>query len=97
MARGYTVDSGPGAPGFSVDHAIRWAGGRPTRQFLVKRVPKRSVPVATFRCAECGFLESYADAEFESKQQYSLRTMFIAVTVFAVVLGLIVSLIRLSN
>jgi hypothetical protein len=97
MARAYTVDSGPGPAAFSADHASRWSAGTQIRRILKMRVPRGSLPIATFRCTKCGYLESYADREFESKQQYSLRGMFIAVTVVAVVLGLIVSLIRFSN
>jgi hypothetical protein len=97
MARGYTIDSGPGPAAFSADHASRWSAGPPIRRILKMRVPRGSLPIASYRCTKCGYLESYADAEFESKQQFSLRVLFIAVTIVAVVLGLIVSLIRLSN
>ena len=61
-------------PGFVVDEthggrlASRWAEGSPLRSFLawkgIKRPKKAVIPVGTFRCAGCGYLESYARDEF---------------------------------
>ena len=57
-------------------HESSWVKGQPTIPALVKALSwniftlpgeKRYVPVATFRCQSCGFLESYAREEFEPK------------------------------
>jgi hypothetical protein len=42
-----------------------WAEGPPRRSFWWgTRAADKTLPVGTFRCATCGFLESYARAEF---------------------------------
>jgi len=43
-----------------------WVEGPPERSFWTGvKVPKeKCLPTATFRCATCGYLESYAQAEF---------------------------------
>ena len=50
-------------------HVINWVEGPPHKAFwTVTRVPKEGgVPVGTFRCSVCGFLESYAHPEFAAK------------------------------
>ncbi len=48
------------------------------------------LPTRTFRCASCGYLESYAREEFAPRWQFSLRTLLIAITVVAFVLGFLV-------
>ena len=60
--------------GFIVDRAtnrrvINWVEGAPEKYFwTVTRVPEeKCVPVGTFRCSVCGFLESYAHPEFAAK------------------------------
>jgi len=43
-----------------------WVEGAPKKSWLGgTKVPKETcIPVATFRCSGCGFLESYAQPEF---------------------------------
>jgi hypothetical protein len=52
---GYLLDVGNGY------RESQWAAGSPQRSFLtgIKR-PSHTVPVMTFRCRSCGYLESYA-------------------------------------
>ena len=46
-----------------------WVQGPPEKAFWTgtKIEPRKKLPVATFRCASCGFLESYARKEFAAK------------------------------
>jgi len=45
-----------------------WAAGPPKKAWLAGiRVPGISLPIATFRCEVCGYLESYARKEFSAK------------------------------
>ena len=45
--------------------ASQWAKGAPVKAFLfgTKR-PDAQLPVGTFRCSSCGYLEAYARQEF---------------------------------
>ena len=59
---------------FDREHAglrrvINWVEGAPGKAFwTVTRVPEeKCIPVGTFRCSVCGFLESYARPEFAAK------------------------------
>jgi hypothetical protein len=48
----------------------RWAAGVPQKSFWtgIKSIPENAViPVGTFRCESCGFLESYARPEFAAR------------------------------
>ena len=58
MAEGFLIDSSQQA--VRVTH---WAEGAPTYWFLkvLKLRGRRRLPVQTWRCASCGFLESYAN------------------------------------
>ena len=66
MSRGFVVDHNMGAAtvGLWVEgepvHTV-WGGG-------VRAPRERSIPVATFRCVGCGFLQSYARPEFGEKR-----------------------------
>ena len=46
-----------------------WVEGAPIKSFWYgTKVPKdKLIPVGTFRCSKCGFLESYARPEFAVK------------------------------
>jgi hypothetical protein len=48
-----------------------WVEGHPERAFLTgtKAPPEKSIPVGTFRCSNCGYLESYARAEFAATRK----------------------------
>ncbi len=38
-----------------------WVGGSPRRSFWYGiKVPRGAIPIVTFRCMRCGYLESYA-------------------------------------
>ena len=65
MVQGFIVDFGQG-PGRLVSS---WVEGPPEKSFWGRtKVPTdKSVPVATFRCFGCGFLESYVQPEFAAK------------------------------
>ena len=59
---------------FDREHAglrrvINWVEGAPHKTFwTVTKVPEeKCIPVGTFRCSVCGFLESYAKPEFAAK------------------------------
>ena len=95
MERGFTVDMGTGDFSIGARHVSKWAPGRPIRSLLFKTwVPRNSLPIGTYRCSACGYLESYAGPEFASKTQFSLRALFVAITVIAVALGFLVTIIR---
>lgn len=60
---------GPMEPGFVLDrghHSVAqtqdWVEGEPERSFWtgLKTRGKEKVPVRTFRCERCGYLEAYA-------------------------------------
>ncbi len=61
--------------GFIVDFNLAgrmvssWVEGAPEKStWTGTKVPtEKTIPVGTFRCSGCGFLESYAQPEFASK------------------------------
>jgi hypothetical protein len=62
--------------GFIVDHhaggkrlVSTWVEGAPEKSlWRVTKVPaEKCIPVGTFRCSACGFLESYARPEFAAR------------------------------
>ncbi|MEK6256326.1 MAG: PF20097 family protein, partial [Chloroflexota bacterium] len=57
MKKGFTVDSSYGA-----NLVQKWMLGIPRRSLLFGVMVKRSklIPVRTYRCVNCGYLESYA-------------------------------------
>ena len=64
MAQGFVPDYS-----YAAILAEAWHPGQPTRSFWT-RITKPStegVPIAAFRCQECGFLEFYADAKFKAQ------------------------------
>lgn len=92
MEQGFTVDMGAGDRTLGAHHVSYWARGAPVKSFFFKTwVPHDSLPIGTYRCASCGYLESYARQEFASKsqRQFSLRSLLIFVTVVAIMLGIL--------
>ena len=92
MEQGFTVDMGTGDFTLGSRHVSKWAPGAPFKSLLFKtKVPWHSLPIGTFRCTSCGYLESYASEEFASKsqRQFSLRSLLVFVTVVAVALGIV--------
>lgn len=66
MVRGFVVDHNMGAATVGL-----WVEGEPLRSHWGSgvRAPRdHSIPVATFRCGACGFLQSYARPEFGEKK-----------------------------
>jgi hypothetical protein len=63
----------PMEEGFFVDHtyggvnAPEWAEGKPERSIWtgVKMRGREKLPITTYRCERCGFLESYANRKPE--------------------------------
>ena len=65
MEQGFVMDHTHG--GLLVSH---WAPGVPHKSFWVgTKTPERAllVPIGTFRCGSCGFLESYADPSYAAQ------------------------------
>jgi hypothetical protein len=46
-----------------------WQEGEPKKNFWtrVKVFPEAAIPIGTFRCNRCGFLEFYANSDFAAK------------------------------
>ncbi len=65
MVQGFIGDLAAGA----VRRVSSWVEGAPEKSFWRgTNAPEESyIPVGTFRCAACGFLESYARPEFNAK------------------------------
>ena len=65
MVQGFIFDRADGGG----RRVINWVEGAPQKAFwTVTKVPEENcVPVGTFRCSVCGFLESYARPEFAVK------------------------------
>jgi hypothetical protein len=61
MERGYIVDATHGGSVVG-----RWSAGVPRKSFWtgIKPAKAEAIPMGVFRCASCGFLESYARDEF---------------------------------
>lgn len=70
--------SGPMVHGFSIEfgtppspQVASWVEGEPELGWfgVAMKVPHKStsIPIATLRCASCGYLESYARSEFAPK------------------------------
>ena len=64
MVQGFVVDATAGGVFVS-----SWVEGAPRKSFWnsTKAPVEMRVPVGTFRCSACGFLESYAQPEFDAK------------------------------
>lgn len=59
--------------GFVLDNSDRevgqWAAGAPLKSFWLRtKLPDEElVPIGTYRCSSCGYLELYARQEFAAK------------------------------
>jgi hypothetical protein len=64
MDLGFVMDMSHGARLVS-----QWAAGAPVKSFWFgTQLPEEKlIPIAAFRCASCGFLESYARDEFAAQ------------------------------
>ena len=66
MVQGFIIDW----TGAKFSRVSDWVEGAPgkSRWFGTVLAPaEKCIPVGTFRCSACGFLESYAHAEFAAK------------------------------
>jgi hypothetical protein len=66
MEAGFSVEYGH----YDVNRVLRWIPGDPERGWIgeAKRAQlKDGVKIRTFRCPECGYLESYAPTESEAE------------------------------
>ena len=68
MAQGFVLDNTYGAR--VVSH---WAPGAPRTSFWTgtKVAEKDLIPIGTFRCPSCGYLEMYARDEFAARSEGS--------------------------
>lgn len=62
----------PGQPIHGLDNSFicQWIEGAPVYSFWagLKGISDgQQIPIATYRCVKCGFLESYARSEFAQK------------------------------
>ncbi len=65
MEQGFVVDNAHGGARL-VSH---WVEGPPEKAFWTRtKAPSAAqIPIGTFRCSSCGFLESWARPEFKAK------------------------------
>lgn len=65
MVQGFVVDFHAGGARL----VANWVEGPPEKTFwAVTKVPDdKCIPIGTFRCLSCGFLESFARTEFAAK------------------------------
>jgi len=65
MVQGFIFDRADGGQ----RRISSWVEGAPEKAFwtVTKVSMEKSVPVGTFRCSVCGFLESYSRPEFAAK------------------------------
>ena len=64
MEQGFVLDNTYGSR--AVSH---WAAGAPRRSIWAgtKLPAAATIPIGTFRCSSCGFLEEYAQPEFAAQ------------------------------
>ena len=64
MQQGFVLDNTHGARLVS-----QWGPGAPLKSFWTgMKLPEGDlIPIGTYRCSSCGFLESYAREEFAAK------------------------------
>ena len=62
MAQGFVIDMN-GTRSISM-----WAAGAPVSSlWLGTKTPEAVIPIGTYRCSSCGYLESFARPEFAAK------------------------------
>ena len=64
MVQGFVLDRAYGGA-----HVASWVRGTPKRSFWqgIKIDGKLPIPIGTFRCSSCDFLESYAERSFAAQ------------------------------
>jgi len=65
MEQGFVLDNAD----YGVRVVSHWAAGAPLKSFWAgtKLPDGKLVPVGTYRCSSCGYLEQYARPEFAAK------------------------------
>ena len=65
MAQGFVADFYQGGS----RRVSSWVEGAPQKSFWVGTTisNRTTIPIGTFRCENCGFLESFARLEFEAR------------------------------
>ena len=67
MVQGFLIDRGPGPSGTAIQVA-HWIEGPPKKSFWMgTKVDGNAIPIGTFCCSSCGFLESYAQRCFAAQ------------------------------
>ena len=63
MEQGFVLDNTQG-----VQIVSHWSSGQPKKSFWTgtKLSEDKQIPIGTFRCKDCGYLESFARPEFEA-------------------------------
>ena len=57
MVEGFIVDNGA----YGIKMQASWYPGQPTKGWRgIKAKEKETVPITTYRCSACGYLESFA-------------------------------------
>jgi hypothetical protein len=90
MEQGFHIDMAGGER-----YVGRWAPGPPQKTFIGRtRVPTGVLPIGSYRCQTCGFIESYARPEFapQGQRQFSLRALFFLMTIVAVALAIVMAI-----
>ncbi len=67
MIQGFVTDAAYNVTGVTVGN---WVEGSPAKFFLggIKlKGKKKCIPIATYRCSKCGYLEAYARPEFAAE------------------------------
>jgi hypothetical protein len=67
MVQGFIPDY---AHGSSMEMVSSWVEGQPKKSFWsgLKNIPMQGgVPIAVFRCQDCGYLEFYAKSKFAAQ------------------------------
>jgi hypothetical protein len=59
MVQGFVADYGEGRI-----YVSSWVEGPPVKSLWYGTKVREKIPIGTFRCAVCGYLESYARPEF---------------------------------
>jgi hypothetical protein len=64
MEQGFVLDNT-----YGLRIVSQWSAGHPKKSFWTgtKLPAEEQIPIGTFRCESCGFLESFAMPEFDPK------------------------------
>lgn len=60
MTEGFILDSAVSSFGTGTSQQSEWKMGKPTLNFFGSLQGGSGIPITTYRCSACGYLESYA-------------------------------------